>query len=154
MIGTVNKTEPGRTIECWYDPKHDSVSFSKPEKGDLVGGWVGAGFGIGFLSIGGVLFCIFLAIGGLYCYSMYLETAISDCCRRCRRGADAVRTSCSQCMLPCTQFLRRGVESSRYVLFLRGKKPIPLRTRELLSYNILVFVYGQKFRTFKDDTCT
>ena len=122
MIGTVNKTEPGRTIECWYDPKHDSVAFSKPEKDDLVGGWVGAGFGIGFLSIGGVLFCIFLSIGGLYCYESYGDTAISDCCRRCRRGADAVRTSCSQCMLPCTQCLRRSVESSRYFMFLKGKR--------------------------------
>lgn len=46
-----------QTKSCWLDPKHNTVSFSSPGEGDLKGGWVGAGFGIAFLSIATIAFC-------------------------------------------------------------------------------------------------
>jgi hypothetical protein len=36
---------------CWYDPKDNTVSFSKPDKTNYVGGWVGEAFGLLFLGI-------------------------------------------------------------------------------------------------------
>jgi hypothetical protein len=46
------------TFQCWYDPKHDKVSISAPGAEKVVGGWIGAGFGIAFLALA-IICCSF-----------------------------------------------------------------------------------------------
>jgi len=49
---------------CWYDSKHNTVSWSSPEGPNTA--WIGAGFGIGMLGIGFII-CMFLS------YRFYLK---------------------------------------------------------------------------------
>ena len=57
----------GTALTCWYDPKHDAVAFEAPDDGKLIGGWVGAGFGIVFMSIG--VFASLVALAALLAWA-------------------------------------------------------------------------------------
>ena len=86
-----NSTAAGGTggIECWYDPKHDAVAFSKPAVDKLTGGWVGAGFGISFLVIAALL-----ALCTLACtIRMWGCKAVAALTKGCGKGGESRRSS-------------------------------------------------------------
>ena len=59
IAGVANASVAGGAgdLKCWYDPNHDAVTFAPHKVDTLAGGWVGAGFGIGF-SVLGALFAL------------------------------------------------------------------------------------------------